>query len=483
MPREKKLQYDVRSIAAAPDANEVLIQYLDFSALVPKTKHFSITLKHEWTSRSDVVELAAGLVQKYKFLDRSNASGLKAALRELKARYQHVLRVGVEAFAKHRLVRSNGVLLHEDDEVFELQGDKVTCDSADGTQMRFGVDGCFGRDDFDNDRLFERAVRPGLHEFISGNSATVLCYGATRSGKTDLVFGNDSTNTAPSILSRVFEYLFVSLGLNLPVQVSMIEMTPLSQFSQAGPIHDLLCIPKKPLLPEPKFPDADLAQRVFFDVSSVEDARKVLDRGLRRGNLRTPKSRDHTTIITTLELAHPDDQWSRLNIVKLAGSEIQESPTHGQFVDSHIADLVHTLKLVSQQESCPPDFLGSKVISYALQDMFQAHHRVSVIGCLGCDDDSDLESIRTLQLLSTIRSPISHDTAATKHAPTPDQSEAAPETEPASPEAGEPKTKPSPGQKRSNRRWTQHGISSPSRQKPVNTLSDNDYRSLISRLR
>ncbi|OQR82655.1 hypothetical protein ACHHYP_15672 [Achlya hypogyna] len=279
------------------------------------------------------------------------------------------------------------------------------------SQRSFGFDYVWP-DSTTQAQVYDDAIAPLVSHVLHGQSATVLAYGQTGTGKSyTMGFLEATTATELGIIPRVFEHLFHELE-NAPRRVQM-------SFAQIymENINDLLVAPPSGLV------DLPVRQRtedgVFyvdglesFDVASLDDARCLVQMAMTNRTLaatsRNPtSSRSHT--ILTISIAS-----AKLVLVDLAGSErtlngftagmdiARTRLNEAKFINSSLSALGNVISSLAASSSAKASYRDSK-LTKLLKGCFGTHGRTLVLATIDGAGCNLAETLSTLKFASRCR--------------------------------------------------------------------------------
>ncbi|PVD34448.1 hypothetical protein C0Q70_05721 [Pomacea canaliculata] len=215
--------------------------------------------------------------------------------------------------------------------VVNIQGkDKIIINAA-GKEQSYSLDSAFGADSKNAD-IYESKCDALLHRALEGYNITIMAFGATGSGKSYLMSGNEEDpGIVPLLSQKLFQNLKQRTGKEYMVTASFLEIMDEKMLDLLNPHNNPMTLRQH------------IIKGIFVDglsemvVQSAEDLAQLYDQGLHArciGAADVKAHRERAHAIFTITVEQKEHQSSKIGVrstitlVELAGCEISESANH-----------------------------------------------------------------------------------------------------------------------------------------------------------
>jgi hypothetical protein len=267
-----------------------------------------------------------------------------------------------------------------------------------------------------NEQIYYTVAQPLVKSVLDGVNCTIMCYGASGSGKTHTMLGEeDNQGIIPRILKDMFKAMddrkLNNWSIDTRVSFTQIYMDKVLDLLKSEPVN----VDTEPSLHLRQRIDADGAEEVYIEgisskkVNSVEKSLAYLSHGntnkvVASTDVNTFSSRSHSIFIIRIEQTHSDGDHlvSSLYLVDLAGSE-KAKKTNAEgvvlsqacYVNKSLTILSNVISALSKRKPHIP-YRDSKLTRLLTHSLGGNSKTIMILACSRDEPNID-ETIATLK--------------------------------------------------------------------------------------
>ena len=267
-----------------------------------------------------------------------------------------------------------------------------------------------------NEQIYYSVAQPLVKSVLDGVNCTIMCYGASGSGKTHTMLGDENNQgIIPRVLKDMFKAMddrkLNSWSIDTRVSFTQIYMDKVLDLLKNEPVN----VDTEPSLHLRQRIDADGTEEVYIEgisskkVNSVEKSLAYLSHGntnkvVASTDVNTFSSRSHSIFIIRIEQTHSDGDHlvSSLYLVDLAGSE-KAKKTNAEgvvlsqacYVNKSLTILSNVISALSKRKSHIP-YRDSKLTRLLTHSLGGNSKTIMILACSRDEPNID-ETIATLK--------------------------------------------------------------------------------------
>ncbi|XP_076468028.1 kinesin-like protein KIF3A isoform X2 [Babylonia areolata] len=206
-------------------------------------------------------------------------------------------------------------------------GDKIVVEAA-GKEQTYSLDGAYGPD-AKNGQIYQEKCDTFIQRALEGYNVTIMAFGATGSGKSYLMNGNDQDNgIAPMVIKQLFQHLRQRGNKEFMVTASFVEILDEKTTDLLNPHNNPMAVRQH------------VIKGIFMDglsemvAQTEEELSQLYDQGCRArrmgaADIKAHKARAHAVFTITVEQKERQSSKvgvrSNIMLVELAGCEVPDS--------------------------------------------------------------------------------------------------------------------------------------------------------------